>query len=102
MLKMADRHPNLTAWGVLAVGMLVILAWSARDVSLTFKQWLALGGATVLLAGLCAWIISWEADEDDVWGDDERRVDGAAEAGADPETTGGPGAAAGEDGTRTA
>jgi hypothetical protein len=56
------RHPNLVAWLVLAVGMLVVLAWSARDVGLQPLQWLWLGLATVLLAGLCAWIISWEAD----------------------------------------
>ncbi len=57
-----NRHPNLSAWLVLAMGMLVVLAWSARDVGLQPAQWLWLALATVLLAGLCAWIISWEAD----------------------------------------
>jgi len=64
-----ERHPNLTAWAVLAVGMLIILAWSARDVGLNARQWLALAAATVALAGLCAWIISWEADDDAAEGD---------------------------------
>ena len=65
MRAQIETHPNLTAWAVLAVGMLVILAWSARDVSLSASQWFWLGAATVLLAGLCAWIISWEADDVD-------------------------------------
>lgn len=58
-----DRHPNLTAWAVLAVGMVAVLVWSARAVGLAPAQWLWLVTATVGLAGLCAWIISWEADE---------------------------------------
>lgn len=68
------RHPNLAAWAVLAGGMLAILAWSARDVGLNARQWLALAVATVALAGLCAWIISWEADVEDA------TVDAAIEA----------------------
>lgn len=59
-----NQHPNLASWAVLALGMLVVLAWSARDVDLTGSQRAALGGATVLLAGICAWIISWESDGD--------------------------------------
>jgi len=58
------RHPRLTMWAVLAVGMVVILIWSARDVGLLPGQWAALIVATILLAGLCVWIISWdEGDE---------------------------------------
>ncbi len=62
MDEFAARHPNLLTWALLAAGMLAVLFWSARDVALSAGQafWLAL--ATVLLAGLCAWIISWEAD----------------------------------------
>ena len=51
-------------WLVLAVGMVVILVWSARDVGLLPGQWVALIVATILLAGLCVWIIGWE-DEDE-------------------------------------
>ncbi len=54
------RHPQLTAWFVLAVGMVAILLWSARGVGLLPGQMLALVIATTLLAGLCVWIIGWE------------------------------------------
>ena len=54
------QHPRLAAWVVLAVGMVAILIWSARDVGLTAGQWVALIVATVGLAGLCVWIIGWE------------------------------------------
>ncbi|MGD1993931.1 MAG: hypothetical protein PVI59_12120 [Anaerolineae bacterium] len=59
------RHPQLTAWFVLAVGMVAILIWSARDVGLEPGQWLALIVATIGLAGLCVWIIGWEDDEEE-------------------------------------
>ncbi len=54
------EHPVLSNWIVLAVGMVVILYFSARHVGFLPGQWAALMGATVVLAGLCAWIISWE------------------------------------------
>ncbi len=54
------QHPRLAAWMVLAIGMVVILIWSARDVGLLPAQWTALIVATVCLAGLCVWIIGWE------------------------------------------
>ena len=57
------QHPQLTAWFVLAVGMVAILLWSARDVGLLAGQMLALVIATILLAGLCVWIIGWEDEE---------------------------------------
>ena len=56
----ARRHPRLLMWAVLAVGMVIILLWSARDVGLLPGQWAALIAATILLAGLCVWIINWE------------------------------------------
>lgn len=60
-----DR-PNLVSFVLLAVGMLVILYFSARHVGFTPGQWLALAVATLLLAALCVWIISWETgDEED-------------------------------------
>ncbi len=58
-------HPNLTAWLVLAVGMVAILLWEARDVGLEGMQWFWLVLVTVLVAGACIWIISWGDDEDE-------------------------------------
>lgn len=61
--EFAERHPQLIAWWVLAVGMVVILLWSAKGVGLLPGQMIALVVATVLLAGLCVWIIGWEDEE---------------------------------------
>jgi hypothetical protein len=69
--RLFSEHPRLAAWLVLAVGMVAILVWSARDVGLLPGQWAALIVATVGLAGLCIWIIGWEEGED---GDDEERT----------------------------
>jgi hypothetical protein len=55
-----NTHPILTNFIVLAVGMVIILYFSARHVGFLPSQWAALVGATLVLAGLCAWIISWE------------------------------------------
>jgi len=54
------RHPKLSAWTALAVGMVIIVILSAKDVGLLPSQMLALIAATIGLAGLCVWIISWE------------------------------------------
>ena len=51
-------------WAALAVGMVAILVIAARSVGFTAGQWAALIAATVALAGLCAWIISWEDDHE--------------------------------------
>jgi hypothetical protein len=61
-----SRHPQLTAWAALAVGMVAILIWAARDVGLEAGQWAALIVATILLAGLCIWIIGWDSEEEEV------------------------------------
>jgi protein-S-isoprenylcysteine O-methyltransferase Ste14 len=63
--QFVSRHPRLTAWAVLAIGMVAILAWSARDVGLLWTQWIALIAATIGLAGLCVWIIGWEEEDED-------------------------------------
>lgn len=60
----ASKHPRLTAWAVLALGMVAILIVSARNVGLEASQWAALIVATILLAGLCVWIIGWGDQED--------------------------------------
>jgi hypothetical protein len=60
----AETHPRLSAWIVLALGMVILLAIEARDVGLLPGQWIALIVATVLVAAACIWIITWD-DEDD-------------------------------------
>ncbi|MGD2143431.1 MAG: hypothetical protein PVF54_03030 [Anaerolineae bacterium] len=66
------EHPRLSAWSVLAVGMVAILVWSARDVGLLPRQWAALIVATIGLAGLCVWIIGWEEGEEEDGGEGSR------------------------------
>jgi hypothetical protein len=56
----ANKHPRLISWVVLAIGMVAMLLWAARDVGLLAGQMAALVVATILLAGLCVWIIGWE------------------------------------------
>lgn len=63
--KFAGDHPQLLSWLVLAIGMVIILVWSARDVGFTGGQWAALIVTTILLAGACVWIIGWEDDDDE-------------------------------------
>ena len=77
--KFAGNHPQITSWIVLAIGMVIILIWSARDVGFTGSQWVALIITTILLAGACVWIIGWEDDEDETLQQeqDERVVDQA-------------------------
>jgi len=53
-------HPVLSNWLILAVGMVIILYFSARHIAFLPTQWAALIGVTIGLAGLCAWIINWE------------------------------------------
>ena len=68
--QFVGQHPRLTAWAVLAVGFVAILAWSARDVGFSAGQWVALILAPIGLAGLCVWIIGWE-DEEEAEGQEE-------------------------------
>ena len=63
--KLWNDHPNLVSWLILAVGMVVIVVIAARNVGFTTSQWAALIAATIGLAGLCVWIISWEDGEDE-------------------------------------
>ena len=62
--RFVDQHPRLAAWAVLAVGFIIIVVLSARDVGFNAGQWAALIVALIGLAGLCAWIIGLEEDED--------------------------------------
>jgi hypothetical protein len=58
--RFADRHPMLVSWVALAIGMVAILVYTSRDVGLLPSQLAAMIVATILLAGACVWIISWE------------------------------------------
>lgn len=60
----AEHHPRIAAWIGLAIGMVIILVWSAKDVGLLPTQLVALVVATILLAGLCVWIIGWEDSDE--------------------------------------
>jgi Na+(H+)/acetate symporter ActP len=64
LITIIDRYPRISAWVVLSVGIVAILIYEARDVGLTFTNWVALIVASVVVAGLCIWIVSWE-DEDE-------------------------------------
>lgn len=76
LVKWAMRHPRLAAWIVLSLGMVILLVIEARDVGLLATQWAALIVATVLVAGACVWIISWED------GDEESEAEGEKPAGS--------------------
>jgi hypothetical protein len=64
-----EKHPNLLMWAVLALGMVLILVWEARDIGLLPSQWFWLITITTLVAGLCIWIISWGDDDEEEEGD---------------------------------
>jgi len=65
VIEFYNRHPRLVAWAVLAIGMVIMLLWSAKDVGLLPQQTLALVIATIGLAGLCVWIIGWEDTDEE-------------------------------------
>jgi hypothetical protein len=75
LVRWIDTHPRLAAWITLALGMVILLVIEARDVGLLPHQWVALIVATVLVAGACIWIISWEDT-------DEAEEEAAAETDA--------------------
>ena len=60
-----SNHPNLTAWFVLALGMVILLVFEARDVGLETSQWFWLIIITTLVAGAAIWIISWGDEDED-------------------------------------
>lgn len=64
VVGLVEAHPRLSAWFVLALGMVILLVIEARDVGLRAFQWVALIVTTILVAGVCIWIISW-ADEEE-------------------------------------
>ncbi len=79
IIRFADARPRLAAWIVLSVGIVVLLMIEARDVGLLIGQWLALIIASILVAGLCIWIVTWEDS-------DEKATESAN--GSKPQATG--------------
>jgi len=65
LIQFADARPRLAAWIVLSVCIVALLLVEARDVGLLIGQWIALIVASVLVAGLCIWIVSWEDSDED-------------------------------------
>ncbi|MFW5692368.1 MAG: hypothetical protein ACOCX3_03360 [Chloroflexota bacterium] len=78
-VKWSLTHPRITAWVILSVGMIALLVIEARDVGLTVGNWIALIVATVLVAGACIWIVSWE-DVDEAAPEDAATMEQPAEA----------------------
>lgn len=58
--RILGEHPLVVAWVALAIAMVAMLLFAARDVGFLPSQMAALVIATVALAGACVWIISWE------------------------------------------
>lgn len=65
MLNFLNTYPTLAFWAILALGMNIILIFSAQDVGLDFSQWFWLIVITTLVAGACAWIVNWGDDEEE-------------------------------------
>lgn len=63
ILNIIDTYPRISAWVVLSVGMLGLLYYEAQDVGLTTRNWIALTIASLFVAGLSIWIVSWEDEE---------------------------------------
>lgn len=65
LFNWASQHPRIAAWIVLALGMVALLLYFGREVGLTPFNWISLIVATVGVAGLCIWIISWEDESEE-------------------------------------
>jgi hypothetical protein len=63
--RLWDNHPNLVSWALLAAGMVLIVVLAAHSVGFKPGQWAALIVATIGLAGLCVWILTWEDREEE-------------------------------------
>lgn len=80
-LQWVSRHPRISAWVVLAAGMVALLVHEARNVGLIASQWIAIIITTILVAGACVWIISWEDKENPA--EDIAIAEGADDSTAD-------------------
>lgn len=64
LIRIFDTYPRISMWVVLSTGIIVLLVYEARDVGLTTGNWIALILASIVVAGLCIWIVSWEDEEE--------------------------------------
>ena len=64
VINIFDTYPRISAWVVLSAGIIILLLVEARDVGLTVGNWIALIIASIIVAGLSIWIVSWEDDEE--------------------------------------
>lgn len=88
LVNWSEQYPRLSAWIVLSLGMVILLVIEARDVGLLAGQWVALIVATILVAGACIWIISWEDDEIDENSDAQSDMAESTDTASDDETDG--------------
>lgn len=58
--RLIHSHPRTASFIALAMAMVVILLVAARGVGLSPGQEATLIVSTVVMAGLCVWIIHWE------------------------------------------
>ena len=58
--RLAEKHPRITTWIVLAIGMVIVFLWASRDVELLWYHRAAMAVSCIGLAGVCAWITGWE------------------------------------------
>ena len=65
LVEWAKAHPYISCWIVLAIGMVIMLLASSTHAGLLPSQLAFLALMTVLLAGACVWIISWDGDDDE-------------------------------------
>lgn len=74
ILNIIDTYPRISAWVVLSAGMLGLLYYEAQDVGLTTRNWIALTIASLLVAALSIWIVSWEDEELDAEAQEKSKV----------------------------
>ena len=58
--RLFDTYPRLMAWMLLAIAMLAVFFVASHSLPLELSQRAAMAVATVVLAGLCVWIVFWE------------------------------------------
>lgn len=75
LMTLVETWPRISAWIVLALGCVALLIYEARDVGLTAGNWVALIVATVLVAGLCIYIVSWEDADENPEADADKKPD---------------------------